>query len=216
MAQLNGASSVVETQPTHDFSSGVLSCTVWAYPERKSGEEALASFAQSDLLKSATLGWSAGKFYYRDDHSGVVETNKTYDRKEWHHAAMVATVEDLGVYSDASGTQPAHRRVKVYVDGEEQIDLLTVMPDLSTAVFTVGSEHRGGQRRAHFKGSVDEARAYASELSAAQVAELPFEKPPSGTKIRVDFEAVAAEDLSSSTKEVGGIKYSHLDPTSVG
>ena len=82
VAQLNGASSVVETQPTHDFSSGVLSCTVWAYPERKSGEEALASFAQSDLLKSATLGWSAGKFYYRDDHSGVVETNKTYDRKE--------------------------------------------------------------------------------------------------------------------------------------
>lgn len=216
VAQLNGASSVVETQPTHDFSSGVLSCTVWAYPERKSGEEALASFAQSDLLKSATLGWSAGKFYYRDDHSGVVETNKTYDRKEWHHAAMVATVEDLGVYSDASGTQPAHRRVKIYVDGEEQIDLVTVMPDLSTAVFTVGSEHRGGQRRAHFKGSVDEARAYASELSAAQVAELPFEKPPSGTKIRVDFEAVAAEDLSSSTKEVGGIKYSHLDPTSVG
>ena len=67
VAKFNGAQSYVETK-TSELASGVFSASVWVWPERSSQEEeAILSFASSNLKTSATVGWRDQRVYYSDD-----------------------------------------------------------------------------------------------------------------------------------------------------
>ena len=105
VAQLDAAkSSYIETKSS-DLSSGVFSATLWVYPERASaGQEAVLSFASSDLKASATVGWREGRFYYSDAHVGEQATAATYDRNAWHYVALTTSTSDQAVYHDAGGS----------------------------------------------------------------------------------------------------------------
>ncbi|QDZ22519.1 hypothetical protein HOP50_08g50620 [Chloropicon primus] len=217
VVKLNGINSVVEADETTELSSGVFSTTAWVWPEREgdANEEALVSFADGTKENSATIGWNAGRFYFRDDTKGKVETSTTYDRKKWHYVGITTSVEDRGVYLDAAGTKPSHRKVTLYVDGAKELEVTTVLPDLSSAVVTAGFEYRQHKKQKFFSGQLDEVRVYASELSAEQTRDLPFAKPPTGTKLYLNMDDIASLDLTSSTTTSNGVTYGHLEVVTV-
>ena len=67
VAKFNGVQSYVE-KSTSELASGVFSASIWVWPERSSqAEEAILSFASSNLKTSATVGWRDQRIYYSDD-----------------------------------------------------------------------------------------------------------------------------------------------------
>ena len=216
VVKFNGVVSLVETKPTIDFSAGVFSASVWVWPQRKTTEnEAVVSFAQSDLKVAATIGWSNGTFYYSDESKGKVSAASSYARKEWHYVTLTTEVADNGVYLDASSNKIAHRKVVLYVDGEKALEFTTMLPDLSTAVVTAGFEYSHSKKQSHFSGLMDEVRAYASTLTGTEAVDLPFTRPPTGTKVYLSFEALKDLDLSASTQEIDGVTYGFVETVAV-
>ncbi|KAK3283177.1 hypothetical protein CYMTET_9115 [Cymbomonas tetramitiformis] len=181
LLQLNGESSYIQAYDFTKAASGVFSVSLWIWPERMSEDmETVISLSDKSLKTSMSVGWSSGRFYYKD---GIkvepVMSEAVFERKVWHSVVLTLENTDLSVYFDSDATMTAHRHGVLYVDYSPVLEFDSRLPDLSKAQITVGCEYQQYETQRFFTGLVDDVRIYDKTLTYAELSTYPYMKPSS-------------------------------------